>query len=354
MKKLIFRFKPKRLKGLAIGLASGLTAAALLIPAGTAHANNFIICGLNQGINIAVGNGSRNTTFTSCLNSKSQDTVQPQTRSDGQVTSPTQPPVPAPTTPLTTNPTRLAPTGTYAALGDSVAAGLGLPIASTSAEDQGCGRSTDSYPYLVAAKKGLMLQHLACSGAKVGDLVSKQDVNGSDIPSQLPAAFSAGKPTLITVTAGANDAHWTAFFNSCYFSDCSTSANTIVADTYLKILQLKLHYVLNDIRYRSNNQPPKVIFTGYYNPITSICTSQQNRITPAEINWIDGEVTAINETIRQVVQDYPFATFVPVSFQGHDVCSDNPWVQGPLDAAPFHPTATGQQVIADAVLAQLN
>jgi hypothetical protein len=33
-------------------------------------------------------------------------------------------------------------------------------------------------------------------------------------------------------------------------------------------------------------------------------------------------------------------------FSGHGVCSDQPYVQGLTDPAPFHPNATGELVIA--------
>jgi lysophospholipase L1-like esterase len=41
---------------------------------------------------------------------------------------------------------------------------------------------------------------------------------------------------------------------------------------------------------------------------------------------------------------------------GHDVCSDDRWIEGALPgspAVPFHPNATGEKVMADAVLAAL-
>lgn len=237
-----------------------------------------------------------------------------------------------------------AATGTYAALGDSVAAGLGLSAAAV------CGRSPQAYPYLVARETGLTLTHLACSGATAGDLVTRQRVSGPNIPAQLPRAFANGTPKLITITAGANDAHWDDFIRSCYAFDCTSEANTLAANAFLAALQLKLLYVFSDIQARSSGKPPRVIVTGYYNPLSERCASLQRNITRAEINWLNAEASALNQTIHDVVKLYPFVSFVTVDFRGHDICSDKPWVQGLNDPAPFHPNAKGQRVIGQAVL----
>ena len=40
-------------------------------------------------------------------------------------------------------------------------------------------------------------------------------------------------------------------------------------------------------------------------------------------------------------------------FDGHELCTDQPWVQGMRDPAPFHPTAAGELAITAAILPQL-
>ena len=109
-----------------------------------------------------------------------------------------------------------AANGTYAALGDSVAAGLGLLAASNATnQDLQCGRTTQAYPYIVAQTLGVQLIDVACSGATAGDLVTQQGVSGPNITPQLDIAFAAGTPQLITITAGANDVHWDDFLRYC-------------------------------------------------------------------------------------------------------------------------------------------
>ena len=246
-------------------------------------------------------------------------------------------------------------TPAYAALGDSVAAGLGLAKASgATSRDIQCGRSPQAYTITVAKATKLPIINMACSGATAGDIFTEQGVSGPNIPPQLDAAFANGTPELMTITAGANDAHWRGFLRACYAANCATSTSTTAANAYLVSLQLKLYYMFYSIQSRSGSgTPPRVYVTGYYNPLSDTCLG--SRITQDEITWMEGEVNALNGTIQNVTSQFSsFATYVPVSFAGHDLCSSKPWVQGLNAKAPFHPTATGQQAIAKAVLAKID
>lgn len=242
-------------------------------------------------------------------------------------------------------------TNTYVALGDSVAAGLGLDAPDdNTADDVRCGRSGQSYANTVAQELQLPLTNAACSGATAGDLVTKQGVSGPNIAAQLETAFSSGIPKLITITAGANDVHWDEFIRLCYQTNCATRTATAGADAYL--YALKLNYALSSIERRSNDStPPMVIMTGYYNPISSSCVNNEQRITDAEVNWVNARTKQLNSLLKDTVKNYSFVRFAPVDFSGHDICSPDPWVQGADDVAPLHPTAQGQAVIAESVLA---
>ncbi len=247
---------------------------------------------------------------------------------------------------------RHATAHTYAALGDSVAAGYGLPAGSdTTAADVQCGRSSDGYPHLVASALDMPLTNATCAGATAGDLVTRQFRGGTLVaPAQLDTAFAAGTPELITITAGANDLHWTDFIKACYTTDCTASAYTNAANTARFIMKIKLNAALADIYLRSGGTPPQVVVTGYYNPFSAACASQQSAITPAEIAWFSSQVQALNRALRQTANNYFYTTYVPVDFSGHDICSSDSWIQGPTAAQPFHPTATGQAMIAKDVL----
>lgn len=242
--------------------------------------------------------------------------------------------------------------GYYAALGDSVAAGVGLP-ATSATDDPRCGRSGQAYGYTVAQTLHLPLVHAACSGATAGDLVTKQRVSGPNIAAQLDTAYAQGTPSVISITAGANDVHWSDFLRKCYAYTCGTSTDRTVFSVATSALSLKYFYALETIQERSGAHPPQVVLTGYYSPFSAACTSTTSQITAAELAWMDQAVTQLNDTIRQTAAGFPFATYAPVDFTGHDACSTDSWVQGSNDAAPFHPNAQGQQEIARAVLITL-
>jgi lysophospholipase L1-like esterase len=240
-----------------------------------------------------------------------------------------------------------ATSGAYAALGDSVAAGAGLPSSDTT-----CKRSTESYTYSVASTVGLPLEHYACSGAKVDEGIYGSQKVGTKLPTQLDQAFAKGKPSLISLTIGANDARWTQFIYQCYYIKCGYKADTLRFKGYLLDLKLELNTAMAKISTLSNGKPPQVILTGYYNPLTKAACSDTEGLTSSEISWLKTRTSSLNSTISSVASKYSYVTYASTSFRGHELCSSEPWVQGLDDPMPFHPTAAGQQAIARSVSAK--
>lgn len=243
------------------------------------------------------------------------------------------------------------PSFQYAALGDSIAAGDGLPE-SDGPGDAACNRSVQAYPYYVAAALGFDFIHAACRGADMDDLLASQSIPGPNPPPQLDSAFAAGTPRLITITAGANDVRWQTILLRCLRRTCGTASDARTFQNVLATLQSETQTALNQINQRSSGAPPQVILTGYYNPIAN-CTGAEPRVTSEELAWISSQLDSLNQTLASATANYSFATFVPIDFTGHDICSPDPWVQATNDPAPLHPTATGQQAIAQMILANL-
>lgn len=242
--------------------------------------------------------------------------------------------------------TTQAISGAYAALGDSVAAGAGL-----STIDPLCDRATQSYPYIVGQSVGIPLHHLACTGAKADDGVyDTQERGATVIPAQLDQAFENGTPALISLTIGANDARWTQFIRQCYYIRCGYDIDTARFAAYLVDLKLELNVIMAKIHTHSNGTPPPVIVTGYYNPFSSQMCAATDRLSAYELSWLNTRTERLNDAIQGTVAKYSYTHFAPVSFAGHELCSADPWVQGPNGAVPFHPTAAGQQAIATAVV----
>lgn len=244
----------------------------------------------------------------------------------------------------------------YVALGDSVAAGQGLLATSGTDEDAVCGRSTAAYPYRVANSLGMSVEHLACSGAKADEgLYGSQQRQAQDIEPQIDRAFAAGVPDVITVTIGANDLRWSKFIQQCYLWDCGGSVSTAAATAYLADLRWELYHTLNLIAHKSDETPPKVVFTGYFlpfNPSGPACTETRN-FTPHEMMWLNNQAERLNKVIQNSVAWYDFAEYAPVDFAGHELCSAHPWIQGAQSAAPFHPTTVGQMAIGRSVVATI-
>lgn len=106
---------------------------------------------------------------------------------------------------------------TYVALGDSYAAGFGLPLPSTPTGQPvpGCEQTTGDYPHILAGQLGLTLTDVACSGATTDDFYSPQSESaGGNAPPQLDI-FKTIQPDLVTITIGGNDLGFTSIARAC-------------------------------------------------------------------------------------------------------------------------------------------
>lgn len=311
-------------KGFISGIALTLIVVAAVLVFGKVSnaqgAGSPIWQGLWQGVNIATGNAS------------------------GTIKTPSGP------TSNTNNSTR------YVALGDSVAAGLGLPlVANATEQDQRCGHSSESYAYQVGRKLDLTTNVYACSAASSGDLYTRQWISNYNPRVQIDQAFANGTPKLLSITVGANDMRWSSLVRQCYVGSCGSTYQTKSLQKRLDNMRGNLEYALRQIQSRAasdQQQPPQVILTGYYNPVSADCTlTYPDRVTAEEVSWVGDGVTRLNQSLRSIAESHSnFVTFASLDFDGHDICSTDPWIQGLSDAAPIHPTTAGQQAIADAVL----
>lgn len=243
--------------------------------------------------------------------------------------------------------------GSYVALGDSVAAGVGLP---SYADSSACDRTTEAYPELIAARLNYALTDVACSGATTGQgLIGQQDVNQLLVPPQITALSAGHEPQLVTMTIGANDAQWTHFIQQCYTAVCGTSADSAAVSADIAQMSQNLTTALQTIQ-QTYRQPPRVLLTGYYqlfaaSPVASC--PELSGIDSTEQAWIAQLQSSLNDAIQATARSFAFAGYVNLDFQGHALCSSDPWIQGIGAKAPYHPTADGQKAIAKAILAAL-
>ena len=239
------------------------------------------------------------------------------------------------------------PTETYTALGDSVAAGVGLtPDSDASA----CDRTDQSYPYQLSVKLHYKLYSHACSGATFASgIIGSQEVNKLVLPTQLQQLFSDRKPALITLTIGANDIDWTKLLAKCYTGVCGSDADTAMVSAKLSVVGDNVRATLNQIRDHYTLGTPLVIVTGYHQvfPSNGISCSDLTNIDSSELTWGRNLQANLNETISSAVAGSDFAHFVPIDFTGHELCTTTPWVQGLNDKQPYHPTDRGQRAFAE-------
>ncbi len=240
----------------------------------------------------------------------------------------------------------------YVALGDSVAAGVGLKPDSDSSA---CNRTDQAYSHVVSGSSYRLIS-LACSGATITDGISgPQTVNQLELPGQLNQLYKLSQPNMISLTSGANDVGWTEFLSRCYTERCGTATDQAILADRLNILSANFDQVLRDLGDHYST-PPAVYITGYYQVFP---TAVPNNCV--DLTGIDSDELAfgrsvqdqISTTIRAVASRYSFVHFVPLNFSDHELCTADPWVQGLTASQPYHPTAAGQKSIAEAILSQM-
>lgn len=236
------------------------------------------------------------------------------------------------------------------ALGDSTAAGTGnRPLENATAEDHACGRSSDAFSEYIERLRGRSVLNLACAGATIREgLLGPRTVGGQTVPPQLSELRRAPRMSAVTVSIGANDVRWAALTRLCTTQPrCGDRATDTFFDTQLARFSLDYRDLLH--RLATLPGPPRVIVTEYYDPFGEHpdCLREEG-ITPEKARVLRTYLTKLNAVLRQGADAAGFSTARP-DFAGHGLCSSRPYVQGPTEQAPLHPTATGQLAIALAV-----
>lgn len=226
----------------------------------------------------------------------------------------------------------------YVALGDSVAAGVGLPTASDSSA---CDRTDEAYPNLVARSNNLILTSVACSGATFPTgITGPQTVNQLALEAQLEQLYKLERPDFITITSGANDMQWATNLTKCYTQTCGSAQDTAAVDTQLSQVTTGLKNSLESIQKQYKDALPTVVVTGYYQVFPAADTGclDLTGITQSELEWGRQQTAKLNDALREATREYYFAQFASIDFTGHELCSAEPWIQSFIDPTPFHPT----------------
>ncbi len=255
-------------------------------------------------------------------------------------TDPLQAPQPTVTKPLT---------GVQAVvIGDSTAAAVGNPLpAGATALDQACGRSGESYAADLATVNHWNVLNLACSGATIqnGLLGAQVRGNGQVAPPQLVEAEQATHAKVIIVSVGADDVQWSIMTRLCVASAvCNDKVSSAYFNAQLSAFTRSYYELLLDLAELPGN--PAVLINQYYSPFGSdIGCLARYGITAAKEKALLSRLGQLNKVLAQGAETFGFGVAGP-SFTGHELCTAEPYVQGPGDPAPLHPTAAGELVIA--------
>ncbi|CAG6398095.1 SGNH/GDSL hydrolase family protein [Streptomyces cocklensis] len=232
-------------------------------------------------------------------------------------------------------------------LGDSTAAGIGNRLVDhPTPADRTCGRSADSYAADLAAVNDWKVLNLACQGATVTDGILGVQTRGDDvIPPQLAVAQRATGASTVIVSIGANDLNWAVLTGLCARSPvCDDKASTAYfteqlaafTQNYLDLLQQ-----LSDLPHH-----PDVIVNDYYEPFgPDTGCLKKDGITPAKAQVLRSRLADLNTVLENGAEAFHFTSVRP-RFDGHRLCSKQPFVQNSADKAPLHPTAAGELAIA--------
>ncbi|GAA2610308.1 SGNH/GDSL hydrolase family protein [Actinomadura fulvescens] len=218
----------------------------------------------------------------------------------------------------------------YVALGDSYASGTGAG----SYDSGGCKRSANAYPRLWAARQTLTsFKFVACSGARTTGVLTGQ-LGALD-----------GATTLVTVTAGGNDAGFARVMETCVLrssGDCRKAVSD--AEEYMATtLPDRLDALYRAIRGKAPTA--RVVVLGYPRlyKIVDNCAGMSRSKRVALNRGADSlvaTVAAAASRARFVFSD------VRDEFAGHELCSGHGWLRSvsiPI-ADSYHPTARGHRL----------
>ncbi|MBQ1122115.1 SGNH/GDSL hydrolase family protein [Streptomyces sp. B15] len=247
----------------------------------------------------------------------------------------------------------------YVALGDSYAAGSGVP----NTVDDTCSRSDRNYPSLVdAALTPGAHKDVTCGGATTEDLYSAQS------PSVAPQLDALSADTdLVTLTIGGNDIGFGDIIVRCVTlglvnplgSPCKRSYTWTGQDQLAATIDKtapKISGALDAIRARAPHA--EILITGY----PAILPDDGSNcpfvvpIAKGDAPWLRDTHRRLNTMIAKQAAEHG-AVYVDTYAKsiGHDVCkpAGTRWTEPLITdaAAPFHPNAAGEKAMADAVLA---
>jgi lysophospholipase L1-like esterase len=265
----------------------------------------------------------------------------------------------SPDAPTTDAPTTAAPNGEqYVALGDSYTAAPLVPSTDTA---DGCLRSDGNYPHLLAAELGYELTDVSCVGATTSSMIGVQQTGSGAQPAQFEAL---GRGTdLVTVGIGGNDVElFTTLFQQCLplaaqdpdGAPCTEQLKGGPDDLLPAVARVDglVEAIVTGIRQRAPKA--EIVVVDYPQLLPAEGTCEAGALAAGDYPYVREVNAALSRAVMAGARaaDAEVIDVLGMS-RGHDVCSDDPWVNGiqtdPERALAFHPFAVEQEAVAAAI-----
>ncbi len=257
-------------------------------------------------------------------------------------------------------PADASPVQQYVAIGDSYAAGSLIPTTDVA---NGCFRSDHNYPSLVAKALHAKLVDRTCSGADSSDFTKSQY---PDVPPQRTALDA--DTDLVTVGLGGNDQDvFASLIQKCPALEsgdpsgapCRAFMSAGGKDVLLEHLRAttgRLTKVLDEVHRRAPHA--EVLAVGYPQIVDPTNRCSELPLSKGDYAYAAAVNKALSDTVRKAAAASG-STYVDVwsASRGHDICSDDPWVNGATnvrDKAPrYHPFAAEHAAVAKLIVSML-
>ncbi len=254
---------------------------------------------------------------------------------------------------------------------------------------QTCHDSHYAYGQVVASYVGATFTQFACSGATFDNGITVPQVNATHVtfrPAQfgnwttqtdLNATYDQADPDLVMVTLGADDVQFVKIVEACVEAastatpptSCvpSNPGTTIETDFFdeLPHLQANLTSLAQWIEARgaADGKVPKVVFANYADPLPANGTTCNDTfdLKTVQLQYLNTLFDQLDQLEVKTIQGLGNPDIQVVTnadaFAGHTWCTPDPWAYGLTvlthdnfeSKAPFHPTPTGQAVLASRV-----
>jgi hypothetical protein len=244
----------------------------------------------------------------------------------------------------------------YVAMGDSYSAAPGV----APAPPDPCMRSGSNYPSQIALRLDTRLEDRTCSAATIGHLSTPQ---AAGVAPQLDGLKRS--TDLVTLSIGANPTLTSGWFWGCGSvaasnpkgSPCKDAMQAGGGDINIKAIaaeQKELTATVAEIHRRSPDA--RLVLVGYPQifPTSGSCPDRLP-VAAADLPYADQVLRDLNTMISDVAKaDGADYVDVYAATKGHDICAEDPWIQGKDSeegvALFYHPRVAEQKAVADLLM----